>query len=133
VTRTSVVRERDDAGRLVELLQPPENLCLLRREALRRERRIGRLDASRTDVVEPSAECDRALGAEIASIEVRGPFAARQRFDEGALGEVSATKNPVTEPHDSSSCLILRQRPRRRAGPAGDGWRGRDGREPSIR
>ena len=50
-----LTRERDDARGLVELFQPPENLCLLEGEALRRERRIGRLDARRADVVQPAA------------------------------------------------------------------------------
>ena len=128
-----LTRERDDARGLVELFQPPENLCLLEGEALRREGRIGRLDARRADVVQPAAERDGAFGADIAPIQVFRPVAGRERLDESALGKVSATKNAITEPHDSSSCPTPQPPRRRRAGPADDGWRERDEHEPSIR
>ena len=95
-----LTRERDDARRLIELFEPAENLGLLERQSLGREGGVGRLDAGRPDVVHPAAEIDGALGADVASIEMRRPVAGEQRVDERALGKVSSTKQPVTEPHD---------------------------------
>ena len=72
-----LTRERDDARRLVELLEPAENLRLLRARAARAGRRRRPLRARRADVVEPAAELDGALGADIAPIEMGGPLAGR--------------------------------------------------------
>ncbi len=80
-----LARERDDARRLIELFELAQNLRLLCGEPLGRKGGVGGLDAERPDVVEPAAELDRALGADVAPIEVRGTVAGHDGLDERRL------------------------------------------------
>jgi hypothetical protein len=98
--RSIVPGERDDARRLIELLEPAENLRLLQRQTFGCEGGVGRVDARDADVIHPPAEIDGAIGADVAPIEMRRPVAGQERVDERALREMSSTEKPVTEPHD---------------------------------
>jgi len=93
-------RERDDALRSIRLFQAAENLGLLRRKPLGRERRVSLVDGDRSHLVEPAAERDRPFRADFAAIQVRGSIAAETQFREHAFGQMPAANQNVNEPHE---------------------------------
>ncbi len=127
-------REGNDARRPVDLLEAAEDLCLLRRQSLCREGRVSVIDRDRSQLIEPPAQLNGALGADVASIEMDGTLAGCAHLSQRAFGQVPTTKNNINEPHELTS-LATRPRARRlpRAGYEGAESHGTDAREPSTR
>src|SRR4029453_5632778 len=101
-------READDARRMVELFEPPQNLVLFRGQPLGREGRVAHVDGIGPDVVEPAGDFDRALGAQIATIEMERPRPGGDRVDQRTFGQVALTKNEINKTHDWTSCFRQR-------------------------
>ena len=89
----------DDPRGPIDLLEPAHDLRLLRRQALGGERRIGGLEADDAHLFQPSAQVDRALGADLAPIDVGGSIARHTDFRERLFREMPTTKHDVSEPH----------------------------------
>ena len=94
-----VAREGDDARGLVELFEPAHDLRLLGGQPLRREGGVCRVGAGGLHGIQPAAELDGALGAEIAPVDVRRAIARHHRGDECVFREMSTTNHEINEPH----------------------------------
>ena len=80
-----LTRERNDACRLIELLEPAKDLGLLGGEPLLRKRLVGGFDGRGLNGVEPTIQLHRSRGADVAAIEVEGTVAAHDGVDERPL------------------------------------------------
>jgi hypothetical protein len=100
---TGVARERDDARRLVDLLEPAHDLGVLDRQALGRERSVGRLGGDLPDLVEPAAHRHSPRSADIAPIDVGRPVADEHGVNQGPIRQMPLTKDCVNESHGWTS------------------------------
>jgi hypothetical protein len=82
------------------LLQAAKDLRLLCGELLRREDGISRFSGVELHFVHPASDRHRALGAQIAPVEMGRTLTARDRFDQRLFRKMTLTKNDINEPHD---------------------------------
>ena len=96
-------RKRNDASRLVDLFEPPKNLCLLSGQPLGGKCRVGGFEASARTSSSQRPRSTRPRRASVAPIEVHWPVAGHDDGDERLLREMPLTKHDVNERHGCSS------------------------------